>query len=159
MNPQEEAFLYTEGLEMKIIDFIIRDVRSLQARLDDLSANRPCPTTGIRPQDLNRRVEVEQRLLDASTGKRPPPDRDECRALALRLGTPDDAPDVSFALKRLIDAGYKLVEAVALPNAEKVRQERPVKVWREAVAALRGIPYEDTALNTYEPDAPHAQGR
>lgn len=49
-----------------------------------------CPTTGIRPSDLNRRVEVEQRLLDAFTGKQPIPDKNECRALAFKLGIPKE---------------------------------------------------------------------
>lgn len=43
--------------------------------------------TGI---DFARRVEVEQRLLDAFTGKRPLPTREECRDLAHTLGIPDE---------------------------------------------------------------------
>lgn len=39
---------------------------------------------------LNRRVTVEQRLLDAANGKAPLPDADECRALSLKLGTPPE---------------------------------------------------------------------
>ncbi len=46
--------------------------------------------THIPPEDLNRRVEVEQHLLDAATGKRPLPDADTCKALAYRLGVPDE---------------------------------------------------------------------
>jgi hypothetical protein len=41
-----------------------------------------------RGDDLNRRVAVEARLLATAEGKRPPPDRDECRALAYKLGVP-----------------------------------------------------------------------
>ena len=35
---------------------------------------------------MNRCVEVEQILLDIANGKRVRPTREECRALALRLG-------------------------------------------------------------------------
>lgn len=41
-----------------------------------------------RSQDFARRVPVEQRLLDAASGKKPLPTADECRELALRLGKP-----------------------------------------------------------------------
>lgn len=40
--------------------------------------------------ELNRRVAVEQILLDCATGKRPLPDAAQCRELALRLGVPGD---------------------------------------------------------------------
>lgn len=40
--------------------------------------------------ELNRRVTVEQQLLDAATGKRTLPDAAECRRLALQLGVPAD---------------------------------------------------------------------
>jgi mannose-6-phosphate isomerase-like protein (cupin superfamily) len=40
--------------------------------------------------DFERRVAVEQRLLDAYTGKAPLPTREECRELAHRLGIPDE---------------------------------------------------------------------
>lgn len=39
-------------------------------------------------QDLNRRVDVENVLLNVAAGKRPMLTREECRALALKLGTP-----------------------------------------------------------------------
>lgn len=39
--------------------------------------------------DLNRRVTVENRLWAAAAGDRPPPDANECRDLALKLGVPD----------------------------------------------------------------------
>lgn len=39
---------------------------------------------------LNRRAEVEQTLLDVAHGKRPLPDAETCRALALRLGVPEE---------------------------------------------------------------------
>ena len=38
--------------------------------------------------ELNRRVEVENRLLMAASGKQPLPDADECRRLAYKLGVP-----------------------------------------------------------------------
>jgi len=41
------------------------------------------------PALLNRRASVEQRLFDAASGKNPLPDADECRRLALKLGTPE----------------------------------------------------------------------
>lgn len=41
-------------------------------------------------KSLNRRAQVEQELFDVANGKRPLPDRDKCRELALRLGVPDD---------------------------------------------------------------------
>lgn len=37
---------------------------------------------------LNRRVDVENVLLNASAGKRPPLTRDQCRVLAMYLGDP-----------------------------------------------------------------------
>jgi hypothetical protein len=42
------------------------------------------------PIDFDRRVKVEQRLLDAASGKRPLPTREECRELAHILGIPDE---------------------------------------------------------------------
>ena len=39
--------------------------------------------------DMNRRAAVEIRLWDAVSGKKPPPDAEECRALALKLGVPE----------------------------------------------------------------------
>lgn len=39
---------------------------------------------------LNRRAEVEQTLLDIARGKRQLPDAEACRALALRLGVPEE---------------------------------------------------------------------
>lgn len=38
--------------------------------------------------ELNRRVKVEQYLLDCARGKKPLPDAAKCRELALCLGTP-----------------------------------------------------------------------
>lgn len=43
-----------------------------------------------RAKDLNRRVEVENALLEVAAGKRPPLSPEECRALAYRLGIPDE---------------------------------------------------------------------
>jgi hypothetical protein len=37
---------------------------------------------------LNRRVEVEDKLLKMAAGKLPLPTRDQCRKMALRLGVP-----------------------------------------------------------------------
>jgi len=37
---------------------------------------------------LNRRVTVENYLLDAAIGRKPLPDADKCRELAYKLGTP-----------------------------------------------------------------------
>lgn len=37
---------------------------------------------------MNRRVKVEQHLLDCANGKQPLPDANKCRELALYLGTP-----------------------------------------------------------------------
>lgn len=42
-------------------------------------------------RSLNRRVEVENVLADVSAGKRDLLTREECRALAIKLGTPTDA--------------------------------------------------------------------
>ena len=39
-------------------------------------------------EELNRRVEIENHLLEVAAGKKPLPDRNTCRILALRLGTP-----------------------------------------------------------------------
>ena len=39
-------------------------------------------------ESLNRRVDVENRLAMAATGKLPPPDAEECRKLAAKLGVP-----------------------------------------------------------------------
>ncbi len=40
--------------------------------------------------ELNRRVEIENILGQIATGKRPLPDREQCRVLALKLGTPKE---------------------------------------------------------------------
>lgn len=39
-------------------------------------------------KSLNRRVDVENVLADVAAGKRPLLTREECRELALKLGTP-----------------------------------------------------------------------
>ena len=41
-------------------------------------------------QEINRRVPVEQYLLDCANGKRELPDRDKCRELAQKLGVADE---------------------------------------------------------------------
>lgn len=38
---------------------------------------------------LKRRVQVEQYLFDCAKGKRPLPDAERCRRMALKLGTTD----------------------------------------------------------------------
>lgn len=44
---------------------------------------------------INRSVTVEQRLFNAANGKEALPDAEECRALGLKLGTPDkDGPEI-----------------------------------------------------------------
>jgi len=40
-------------------------------------------------KELNRRVTVENILFSMAAGKRPLPDREECRKLAMKLGTPE----------------------------------------------------------------------
>ena len=56
---------------------------------------RPVDRADFRAQlhsiapDFARRVEVEQRLLDAASGKASLPTADECRALAFKLGVPN----------------------------------------------------------------------
>lgn len=42
-----------------------------------------------KPIDFDRRVRVEQRLLDVHSGKAPLPTREECRELAHLLGIPE----------------------------------------------------------------------
>jgi hypothetical protein len=44
-----------------------------------------------KADQLNRRVKVEQYLFDCANGKKPLPDIDKCRELALYLGTPSEA--------------------------------------------------------------------
>lgn len=39
-------------------------------------------------KSLNARAQVEQELLDVARGVRPPPDRDQCRRWAVKLGVP-----------------------------------------------------------------------
>lgn len=41
--------------------------------------------------ELNRRVEVENVLLNVAKGKRPPPTPEECRMLAYKLGMPNES--------------------------------------------------------------------
>ena len=45
---------------------------------------------------INRRAEVEQFLFDCYAGKRPLPDKDTCRALAMKLGVPNSMRDPRF---------------------------------------------------------------
>jgi hypothetical protein len=44
---------------------------------------------GTYEQSLNRRASVEQTLFDVANGKRGPLSAQECRELALKLGTPE----------------------------------------------------------------------
>lgn len=52
--------------------------------------------TGDRLDALNRRAAVEQILFDAAAGKRHLPGPEECRALAMKLGVPDELRDPRF---------------------------------------------------------------
>lgn len=40
------------------------------------------------PKQINRRAGIECELLDIANGKRPLPSREDCRVMALKLGTP-----------------------------------------------------------------------
>lgn len=53
---------------------------------------------------LKRSVHVEQTLLDVANGKRPALTPDECRSLALELGTPSAAPPADPLFEALDDA-------------------------------------------------------
>lgn len=44
---------------------------------------------------INRRVKVEQLLLDIANGKRPLPTQQECRAMAEHLGVPSEFHNLS----------------------------------------------------------------
>lgn len=44
----------------------------------------------VRSEDFVRRIKVETRLREASTGERPLPDPDECERLADELDIPDE---------------------------------------------------------------------
>jgi hypothetical protein len=68
----------------------IEKVDELLAALDAYQLHK---SDSRQPIDFARRVRVEQRLLDAASGKQPLPDRDECRALAHILGVPDEYRD------------------------------------------------------------------
>lgn len=43
-----------------------------------------------RSKDFERRVKVEEYLLDVFKGKKPPPDKTKCKELAFELGIPDE---------------------------------------------------------------------
>lgn len=73
------------------------------------------------------------------------------------ISVPERGGGVAGDPEPLIAAGMKLVEALAFYSPERVRLGRPVKQWREALAAFKGIPFEDTGLNTYEPTPPHSR--
>lgn len=45
---------------------------------------------------LKRRVAVEQYLFDCVDGKRPLPDKETCRLIALKLGTPSEYQTVKL---------------------------------------------------------------
>ena len=49
---------------------------------------------------LRRRVAVEQFLFDCASGKRRPPTPEECRTLALKLGTPSEVQEIKLPKKR-----------------------------------------------------------
>lgn len=48
---------------------------------------------------INRRVKVEQMLLDIANGKSPLPDKQQCRAMAEHLGVPYKYQNVSKGFK------------------------------------------------------------
>lgn len=79
-----------------------------------------CGHTGIHPADLNRRAEVEQRLLDAASGKKPIPTAEECRALALQLGVPAEfGPQHRDLVHRAKDALNGMVGLVQLVSGSR----------------------------------------
>lgn len=62
----------------------------------DLLENELIEATGEQLAALNRRAAVEQILFDAAAGKRSLPGPEECRALAMKLGVPDELRDPRF---------------------------------------------------------------
>lgn len=48
---------------------------------------------------LARRARVEQYLFDCAAGKRPLPDSETCRKLALKLGTPSSVQEIKLPRK------------------------------------------------------------
>lgn len=51
-------------------------------------AERASTLDALITKILNRRVQVEQKLIEMAAGKRPLPDASECRAMAQTLGDP-----------------------------------------------------------------------
>lgn len=41
-------------------------------------------------KDLNRRVDIENELFEISKGRKPIPTHEECKIMALKLGTPKE---------------------------------------------------------------------
>lgn len=70
------------------------DYRDLQAKFDQLQTelfNERKKSADLSKQNgriLGERCHVEQHLMDVATNKKPIPNRQDCRILALRLGTP-----------------------------------------------------------------------
>jgi hypothetical protein len=74
-------------------DFPVDSHRVIEAQscLNALEAALARPERLTQAIDFDRRVAVEQRLLDAACGKAPLPTREECRQLAHRLGIPEES--------------------------------------------------------------------
>jgi hypothetical protein len=94
----------------------------------------------IRSEDFARRVEVEQFLLDCAGGKRQLPDAEGCRALAHRLGIPDDFRDSRTLLDRARDALNGMIGLVQLVSDRRY-PDFPVDSHRviEAMSCVRAI--------------------
>jgi hypothetical protein len=93
-----------------------------------------------RSEDFARRVEVEQFLLDCAGGKRPLPDRESCRALAHRLGIPDDYRESRTLLGRARDALNGMIGLVQLVSDRRY-PDFPVDNHRvvEAMSCARAL--------------------
>lgn len=74
---------------------VLTDVKEVERYLDKMIVLHHEVVEALRTArapDFDRRVFVENRLLNAATGKEPPPTPEECRTLAMKLGVPDDFP-------------------------------------------------------------------
>jgi hypothetical protein len=63
-------------------------INRMSAQIEDLT-RRLAECSARNVSIINRRVWVEQRLIDAGSGKRPPPTREECQEWAVKLGVPE----------------------------------------------------------------------
>jgi hypothetical protein len=85
-RPDERTCPAFDGADTPRSDDGEREPRDDAVRPSDV-----CPITRAEwAKSLNRRAEVEQQLFDMAAGKVPLPTAAECRALATRLGVPDD---------------------------------------------------------------------